>query len=182
MTTKLCVRACLTAVGVSLAAACKATEGPYDASATPTPSSAPAQPPNISETRFTFTVSEWRLGAEQATYNENPQTFVNVALPKEMGWACHRIPRVLADERLRSGFECSNDSWRSFVSVLVGCKKSEDDPLHTSAMRLFAPSALRDPSDGTPRPCTTPPCAPRAYDLVASCETVGAGTARNPYR
>jgi len=163
-----------------LATACNTSSaGPPDAASPPAAEAGAA--PSL-ETRFTFSVTPVVQGAEAFTYNENQRTFLPVALPDDLGWSCHRISTVVADDRLRSGFECSSDNWKTFSAVLVGCKRAEVDPMHTSAMRIFAPSTFRNPTTGMPKPCSQPSCIPKSYDLVASCETVSLKSNGNPYR
>jgi len=95
-----------------------------------------AEPPARFTTTFTF---ETHFGDGKRTYNENQNIAVDVWLPADQGWACIRNTAIPVEGRMRDGFTCSSDGWKTEVLTMVGCKADAADPLHTAGMRLFAP-------------------------------------------
>ena len=131
-----------------------------------------AQPPQF-KTTFRFEV---KFSDGTHTYNENQQMVVNVWLPPDQPWQCVRNSPLLVDGRIRSGFTCTNDGWKSDVLTMVGCRQGAEDSVRTAAMRIYAPRAdgrpQGEPVDGGADGGGGNPSFGKWIDLAVTCETV----------
>ena len=119
-------------------------------------------------TTFTF---EAKFADSSTTYNVDQTKPVSISLPIQMGWECIKTSTFEVENRIRAGFICSSDSWRTKMWNMVGCKKSEIDPSRASALRLFAP---REDGKKQGDPSLGPDGSPNGkwVDLVVICVTV----------
>jgi hypothetical protein len=82
-----------------------------------------------------FTIN-WRFEAKFGdgvqTYNENAEVIIPVRIPADFGWACNRNTPTPVDGRMRAGFSCSNDNWKTYMIVMTGCRASALEPTHTA--------------------------------------------------
>jgi hypothetical protein len=130
-----------------------------------------ADPPRLI-TNFKFEV---RFSDAVQTYNENPNMVVHVWLPPDAGWDCQRVDRAFVEARVRSGFVCSNDGWKTDVYTIVGCKVAGDDPTHSAGMRIYGPRPDGRPQGAESDAGADGGASPRFgkwIDLAVTCETV----------
>lgn len=133
-------------------------------------SSLAADPPKFT-TNFRYDV---KFADIVNTYNENQHMDVPVGLPPDQPWQCVRNGVATVEGRLRGGFACTNDGWKT-VLTMVGCKINGEDSPRTAAMRLFGPRADGKPQ-GAPSDAGADggasPRFGRFVDLAVTCETV----------
>jgi hypothetical protein len=121
------------------------------------------------EARAVWDDDHTKSGDLIGTYNENQNFSVRVHLPPGFGrWECYRGTPGLVDNRegrMRGGFFCTNDGGKTASMLFVGCKTTDVESFHSSAMRIYAPRPDSDAgADAGAR-------VGASIELVASCES-----------